>query len=320
MTEGPEIKLLTNKLRHNLVGRKFVNLDIIKGPYITAMDTFFTTFREKCIGLKKIIENKNNFVKIETVECKGKKIYIELCIWRPRRSTNPTTSRPNLADVCEPKYIPTKYVYLLISLGTKGILRKDPSEHSQISIEYTDDSPSAGNQQTQHVYFEDTRQIGRVEIINGDIMDNIIDSMGVDVMSDEFTLDCFITCLNRYPYKTIAAFLIDQSAISGIGVIYRSEILYIAKINPFDEVILLNLEQITKLHAAIRYITLYAFLQGGIKNGSNILPTLPTYYEPLIYGREITKKGEKVHIYTLSKRTIYSINNVSPPPPNETPH
>jgi len=295
-----------------LKGHKFISLNIIRGHYITSANAQFIIFRKKHEEFKKILDNKANFVRIESVECKGKKIYIELCIWRESKKTKSNSLNIQYQNGLPSNYAPSKYIYLVISMGSSGSWSKELSEQSQMSIVHTDNSEFAGNQQLQQIYFEDSRQVGRIEIVNGDEMDDILDSMGVDVMSDEFTLECFIECVEHNGMKIIANFLIDQSILSGVGIVYRSEILYIAKINPFVKMHTLTKEQIIKLHAAIKYIMLYSYLQGGI----SLKPSLTLHklnYQPLIYGRDKTKKGENVNYFTLSNRAIYTIDEL----PNE---
>lgn len=82
--------------------------------------------------------------------------------------------------------------------------------------------------------FSDLRKFGTIILLDTDnIEKHLADKkVGIDAMSEEFTLAKFNELLDKKPNSLIGIFLLDQSVISGIGNIYRSEILFAAKVLP----------------------------------------------------------------------------------------
>ena len=83
-----------------------------------------------------------------------------------------------------------------------------------------------------------------------------IATLGVEVLSPEFTVDRFAEILGSQGRSQVKGVLVDQSIIAGIGNAYSDEALHAAKLSPFtpassvvgDRVVL------TALHSAIRLV------------------------------------------------------------------
>ncbi|TAK95275.1 bifunctional DNA-formamidopyrimidine glycosylase/DNA-(apurinic or apyrimidinic site) lyase [Patescibacteria group bacterium] len=69
----------------------------------------------------------------------------------------------------------------------------------------------------------DTKQVGELKEIK---------SLGIDALDPKLTLIKFQNILAKRPGRPIGLVLMDQAVISGIGNIYRSEILFEAKVDP----------------------------------------------------------------------------------------
>jgi formamidopyrimidine-DNA glycosylase len=82
--------------------------------------------------------------------------------------------------------------------------------------------------------FSDLRKFGKIVLDDTDKINELkeIKSLGVDAMSAGFTFQKFSDILNRRQKSPIGLILMDQNLISGIGNIYRSEILFDAGILP----------------------------------------------------------------------------------------
>jgi len=82
--------------------------------------------------------------------------------------------------------------------------------------------------------FSDLRKFATIQLLETKTLGKYLaeKKIGIDAMSEKFTLAKFDELLNTKPKMPIGIFLLDQSIISGIGNIYRSEILFSAGVLP----------------------------------------------------------------------------------------
>jgi formamidopyrimidine-DNA glycosylase len=82
--------------------------------------------------------------------------------------------------------------------------------------------------------FSDLRKFATMRLLETRTLEKYLaeKKIGVDAMSEKFTLAKFNELLDTKPKMLIGIFLLDQSIISGIGNIYRSEILFSAGVLP----------------------------------------------------------------------------------------
>ncbi|EKD58780.1 MAG: hypothetical protein ACD_56C00053G0002 [uncultured bacterium] len=80
--------------------------------------------------------------------------------------------------------------------------------------------------------FHDIRKFATLELADKKRLSEIESGKGINPLSKEFTLKKFTELIEVRKNKSIKSFLMDQTAISGIGNIYASEIPYDAKLNP----------------------------------------------------------------------------------------
>lgn len=76
---------------------------------------------------------------------------------------------------------------------------------------------------------------------------------GVDPLNPEFTLRWFRSALARRN-RTVKRFLTDQRAVTGIGNAYSDEILFEARLSPFQQTGALKPEQMIRLYTAVRKV------------------------------------------------------------------
>jgi endonuclease-8 len=83
----------------------------------------------------------------------------------------------------------------------------------------------------------------------------VIHRLGPDPLASDFDADAAIARIMARADMEIAEALLDQSAIAGIGNVYKSEILFAARINPFTPVSALALERIARIvELAVHYM------------------------------------------------------------------
>ena len=169
-------------------------------------------------------------------------------------------------------------------------------KHTHVTISFTDGA---------HVYFADARTFGRMRIVEpGEPWDK---ALGVEPLSDEFTLECFTQILkNRTtPVKT---FLLDQRHIAGIGNIYACEALWQAHIAPTTAAGRLKPDARAALYASLRDVLQRSVdMRGtsardyvdaqGLKGGfQNVLAVYGKHGEPC------SKCGSEIERMVLAQR------------------
>jgi formamidopyrimidine-DNA glycosylase len=111
---------------------------------------------------------------------------------------------------------------------------------------------------TKFIY-EDFRYFGRLTL---DL--SALEKLGPEPLTADFTPESFALELKR-SRQSIKIKLLDQTLIAGVGNIYASEALYRAHISPKKAANRLNLDQVKRLHAAIREV-----LAEAIEFGSTV--------------------------------------------------
>lgn len=104
--------------------------------------------------------------------------------------------------------------------------------------------------------FSDVRKFAKIVLDDTEKIKELpeIKKLGVDALDRKFTLEKFEEILEKNKNKPIGIILMEQEKISGIGNIYRSEILFEAGILPGRLIKNIKGLEIKKLYAAIQKI------------------------------------------------------------------
>lgn len=100
--------------------------------------------------------------------------------------------------------------------------------------------------------YRDDVQMGKVYVIERGAWQLVpgLDSIGIDVLSPEFTPDA-LARLAKKRRDQVRVFLMDKSALDAFGNAYADEVLWEAKIHPKTLVSKLTPDDLAQLHAAI---------------------------------------------------------------------
>ena len=113
------------------------------------------------------------------------------------------------------------------------------------------------------LHYNDTRKFGRIWLVPDRA--TVLAKLGPEPLADEFRVDEFTARLAGRS-AAIKALLLDQSIVAGVGNIYADESLFRAHIHPARAGGTLTLDEIMRLHAAIREV-----LEAGIaRRGSSL--------------------------------------------------
>ncbi len=119
----------------------------------------------------------------------------------------------------------------------------------------------------REIIFEDSRHLGRVNLIHPRDLPAFEKGYGVEPLSDKFTEEWLRerAAGSRKPAKL---FLMDQAQIAGLGNIWAAESLFAARISPLRAMNSLKPAKLRELHAAIREV-LQAAVDSAYLNYSN---------------------------------------------------
>ena len=154
--------------------------------------------------------------------------------------------------------------YMYTTLGMTGNFKLQPSKHTRIAFYFDDDSA---------VYYNDQRNFGTIKFVFDDKdHQKKLDSIGPDMLNNPCPLSTFIDIANRKPGWTVVKWLMEQSQISGVGNIYKSESLFLAGIAPHRLMGSLDGEELEKLYHAICKVLTASYESGGatIRNYSDL--------------------------------------------------
>ena len=170
---------------------------------------------------------------------------------------------------------------LLVHLGMSGSLQQhshasDKRKHDHLVMSFTDTDDS----QTQLHYY-DPRRFGSILWLE-DYGDKLLNHLGPEPLSDEFTADYLYHLIQRSDQSTlnknskplkkqpikraIKSVIMEQQVVVGVGNIYATESLYLSGIHPATPANQISYEQIAILVDHIKTI-----LQKAIKLGGSTL-------------------------------------------------
>lgn len=131
---------------------------------------------------------------------------------------------------------------------------EDPPEHARLVMSLEGKT---------HLCYSDIRKFGRIYLMRGGEEKESVKMhlSGLDPLDGEFTLEAFRDLVKGR--KGIKRLLMEQRLIAGIGNIYASEILWMARINPERCASSLNGREIRALYQAIQEVLKSAVAMGG---------------------------------------------------------
>ncbi|HEV7683457.1 MAG TPA: bifunctional DNA-formamidopyrimidine glycosylase/DNA-(apurinic or apyrimidinic site) lyase [Pyrinomonadaceae bacterium] len=116
----------------------------------------------------------------------------------------------------------------------------------------------------RRLVFSDMRQFGRMRLLSASKLPALpqIEMLAPEPFADSFSLDYFRETLSK-SRRSLKQLLLDQTKILGLGNIYASEALFLARISPLKSADTLSKARAVKLHQAIRDILDEAIAAGS---------------------------------------------------------
>lgn len=158
----------------------------------------------------------------------------------------------------------------------------------------------------RRLVFCDMRQFGRMRLVAAKRLSKLpqIELLAPEPLTEHFSFDYFRETLSKSS-RSLKQLLLDQTRILGLGNIYASEALFLARINPLKSARSLSKTRALLLHQAIRET-----LQEAIDAGSTLRIDLSdgggSYFEtPERFWRVYEREGEPcVHCGTKIRRVV----------------
>jgi formamidopyrimidine-DNA glycosylase len=116
----------------------------------------------------------------------------------------------------------------------------------------------------RRLVFSDMRQFGRIRLLPASKLHALrqIETLAPEPLTDDFSLAYFIETLSK-SRRSLKQLLLDQTRILGLGNIYASEALFLARISPLKSANSLSKARAVRLHQAIREILEEAIAAGS---------------------------------------------------------
>lgn len=192
-------------------------------------------------------------------------------------------------------------IYFYTSQHMEGKWRFEMQSHTWIAFHLR-----LANGQETVLSFQDHRCMAEFIICSQSEFEERMNKLGIDLMTQDMSLETFVQFLRSHPRKNICAFLLAQDEFCGIGNYLKCDILYASRISPHRTCGSLNDMEITVLHANMHIIPRYSYACGAITlyTWKSISGRTGTY-KPLVYGRDITDEGYPVIKEMIQTRATY---------------
>lgn len=191
-----------------------------------------------------------------------------------------------------------------------------PNQSTRVIFEFSDPSrQKADEASNSKLYFNDQRKFGWVKLIQSskikDQSEKILGKLGPEPLERGLTWQILRSNLLKHKSQPVKLAIMDQSVVSGIGNIYASEALFLAKIDPRRRVNTLSDQDVKNLFQGIQESLKLAIKYGGSTRAHFVdAEGKKGYYLDYanVYGKQGYKcKGcpGKVQKITLSGRGTY---------------
>lgn len=172
---------------------------------------------------------------------------------------------------------------------TEDMKGQMPNTSTRVIFEFSDGSK---------LYFNDQRKFGWIKLFKTSELeaDNYkkLGELGPEPLESGFTWELLKEKLLHHKNKPIKVALMDQSVVSGVGNIYASESLFLARIDPRRKVSTLSESEFEKLHQAIIESLETAIKAGGSTRAHFVnIEGERGYF--LDYANVYGKEGQKCH-------------------------
>ena len=223
-----------------------------------------------------------------------------------------------------------KFIYMqlerdwnvFITLGMSGSFKISTNPYARVQFDYLHDT--GATQVENRVFYSDMRNFGTLKFVQGqDVLEQKLASIGPDMLNAPCSEEQWLNLCERYKRKSLVNFLMTQSVVSGVGNIYKSESLFLARLHPARTVSSCSQEELLELYRAVLQVLKIAYETGGstIRNYSDVYNSEGKYAryasavkeiadarlgKVMVYGQKTDPYGNLISRITLDdKRTTH---------------
>lgn len=183
---------------------------------------------------------------------------------------------------------------MVIGLGMTGGFTYKQTKHIHLSLMFD----------MVTIYYDDTRKIGRINIIEKDKYCQV----GVDlydaISEDKWSLVLKPKLLKR----AIRDILMDQKIISGIGNYLMNDILYHARIHPLRIGNTITDEELERIRVSTKYVVDASYIGNGLTIRDYKTPNEKKgTYDTLVYGKKVDSNCYQVIRQKVKGRSIHYV-------------
>lgn len=167
-----------------------------------------------------------------------------------------------------------KFIYWNLSnsvifstLGMTGTYKTEENKYARVKFSFSDNT---------HLFYSDMRNFGTLKFFSGAISSTALriklKEIGPDMLNEPCDLETWLSICKKYENQSLVKFLMEQKNISGVGNIYKSESLFLAKLNPRRKIKECSIEELSKLYESVKIVLSNAYTLGGatIRNYSDL--------------------------------------------------
>jgi formamidopyrimidine-DNA glycosylase len=211
---------------------------------------------------------------------------------------------------------------VFITLGMSGSFKISTNPYARVQFDYLHDT---GETQVENrVFYSDMRNFGTLKFVQGqEVLEQKLASIGPDMLNAPCSEEQWLNLCERYKRKSLVNFLMTQSVVSGVGNIYKSESLFLARLHPARTVSSCSQEELLELYRAVLQVLKIAYETGGstIRNYSDVYNSEGKYAryasavkeiadarlgKVMVYGQKTDPYGNLISRITLDdKRTTH---------------
>jgi formamidopyrimidine-DNA glycosylase len=178
--------------------------------------------------------------------------------------------------------------YFHIHCGLTGWITFENPKYPRYEIEFR----TRDNKKMLIAYMDDSRRFSKLKILDKNNHQKVLNKLGIDIFSDEFTLDFFMEQIKKTS-KKIVAFLMEQNKFCGIGNYIKNESLYLAKIDPHRTCDDLDDNEIKELYKQLLFV-IYSNTVELLENNKEIK-----------YDKDFMKKLKSIKLEVPYKFKVY---------------
>jgi len=182
--------------------------------------------------------------------------------------------------------------WIFSTLGMTGSYKTEPNQYARVQFKFSD---------TTSVYYCDMRNFGTLKIVYSRYdLEKKLRELGPDMLSNPPSLEEWLLICNKHKNKTLVSFLMEQKAISGVGNIYKSESLFLARLNPSKQVKECSTDELQRLYGSVKQVLRNSYEMGGatIRNYSDLYANHGSYIQFPSKPDEMMKARIGVMVYS----------------------